>query len=274
MGTFSSGVWGGAGVSGGGGTVGVPLSSILQPMLRIAGITTLPGTTPNDDQFGELVPLVNDMLASYSLDGHKVYSASIDQYALTAGQKVYTIGSGGDLDNGLGAAARPLYIKEANILFPTSPVVRRPVYILDDDEWASIAVQDIPGAPPYQLYYDGGYNSAGLGSIYLRFQPPTGYILELYTWQALQSTFAAPGDTAVFPPGYVEMIKWNGALRVAAMYPLESKISPIAADMARRALQAVRVLNTSMPKIGCDAGFESRGDDGGDGFGWLDGNIR
>lgn len=267
MGTFGGaggGVFGGAGGNGTS-SAGVNLGTgILIPMLRIAGITTLPGITPNIDQFGELYGLLNDMLASWSCDGHKVYNNAITTYALTAGLKTYTIGPGGTL-----AGSRPIFITQANVLFPTTPVVRRRLDLLDDEQWGSIQVQDISGAPPYQLFYDAGIDSTGCGTIYLRFQPTTGYSLELYTWEELQDGFTASSDTAIFPPGYIEAIKWNGALRVAALYPLESKLHPLAVEMARTSLRALQILNAHSPELSTDPGF-----DGGGGYGWLTGGFR
>lgn len=255
--------WGGGPFGGGGGSgsaaVGVPLSTLLDPMLRIAGITTLPGTTPSDDQYGELVPMVNRMLGSYNLDGHKIFTAAINQFTLTSGQKSYTIGPGGEMD-----MERPLYIKEANVLLPTTPVVRWPVYVYDDDEWASISIQDLSGAPPYGLYYDGALDpDTGLATLSVIFQPTDGYILELYTWQRLMATFTAASDVAVFPDGYPEMIVQNGARRLVGMYPLDSKLDgnqrTELKEMAAVSLRAVLTLNTQAPKITCDPALNTGG---------------
>lgn len=255
--SFGGGTFGGPGTDGSG-NAGVALSTILNPMLRIAGITTLPGTTPNDDQYGELVPMVNRMLASYSLDGHKIYNAAINQFPLTDGQLTYTIGPGGEMP-----MARPLFIKIANILEPTTPVVRRGVKIYDDYEWASISIQDLTGAPPFGLYYDGGLDEDGLGTLSLIFQPPAGYILELYTWLALQS-FTSAADIAIFPPGYEEMIVQNGARRLVGMYPLESRLDGAQRaelkEMAGASLRAVKTLNTRAIEIGTEPGLGGEGD--------------
>jgi hypothetical protein len=271
MGTFGSGVFGGPGGDGTGGSAGVPLSSLLQPMLRMAGITVLPGTTPNVDQYGELVPMVNRLLGSWNCDGHKIFTTSIsDPFPLTSGQKIYTIGPGGDFDTD-----RPMYVKGATVLFPTGPVLRRELRILDDEEWRAIAIQDIVGAPPYELYYDGGFDENGLASIYLRFQPPDGYSLELYTWQRLQTSFTSAADIAIFPPGYERAIVLNGALEVAALYPLEAKIAPIVPGLAAQALRDLMVLNMRCPKIGTEAGLGGGDyDDEPVGRGWLTGGFK
>lgn len=269
MGTFGgTSTFGGPGNSGSG-TAGVALSTLLYPMLRIAGITTLPGTTPNDDQIGELIPAVNRMLGSWNLDGHKIFTSAINQFPLTDGQKIYTIGPAGEMD-----MARPLYIKIANVLLPDSPTVRWPVYIFDDYEWAAISIQDLAGAPPYGLYYDGAMDADGLGTLSLIFQPPAGYTLELYTWQALASGFTSKDDIAVFPPGYEEAIVLNGARRLVGLYPLESKLDAAQRaelkELAGAALRAVKTLNTRAPKIACDIALNNNGDDG-NGRAWLQG---
>lgn len=68
------------------------LGDLLKPMLRRAGITQLPGITPSVDQYGELIPEVNRMLSAFNLDGHKIFTASIDRYRLVANQQAYFIG--------------------------------------------------------------------------------------------------------------------------------------------------------------------------------------
>lgn len=268
MGTFGGGTFGGPG-GGSGSGAGVALSTILYPMLRMAGITVLPGTTPSDDQVTELIPMVNRMLGSWNLDGHKIYNSAVNQFTLVNGQKTYTIGPGGEMD-----MARPLYIKYANVLFPTTPVVRQQVYIYSDEEWASISIQDLTGAPPFGLYYDNSLDADGLATLSLIFQPPAGYTLEIYTWQALQSSFASVSDIAQFPPGYEEALVLNGALRVVALNPHESKLDGAQRaelkDLAAKALRAVRTLNTRAPVIGCDPSLTSGGNDG-NGRPWIAG---
>ncbi len=248
------------------------LADLLKPMLRMAGITVLPGTTPNSDQYGELIPMVNRMLASHGLNGHLIYTSSIDAYSLVSGQKTYTIGPGGDFN-----AARPTFIKGATVLFPTSPVLRRELILLDDAQWRAVAIQDVPGAPPYEMYYDGGMSATGRANIYLRFQPPAGYSLELYTWTQLP-TFAATTDSVILPPGYEEFITYHGALRTVGLYPLESRLDGAQRaelqNLAALSLSRIVSLNSNSPAL-LYSDKVSRGQgDWVDGRGWLDGGLR
>jgi hypothetical protein len=257
--------------TGSAGTAGTVLSVLLDAALRIAGLLSRPGWTHSDDQYNELVPATNRMLSSWDCDKHKVYNTSIDEYELSAGQKTYTIGPGGDLDNGT-AGARPLRISGANIIFPTTPQVRRPVDLLSDSEWRRIAVQDVSGAPPYHLYYDGSIDESGLSNLFLRFQPPAGYILELYTWQRLAAAFTSKSDVAIFPDGYEEAIVYNLAVRAASLNPNEANLAPDARELAARALNTLKALNAKSPRVGCDPALSAGDDDQGGGYGWLDGS--
>ncbi len=237
---------------------------ILKPALRRAGITKRPGITPAPDQTDELIATANRLLESWSCTSHVVFTTAIDEFALNAGQKIYSYGPGGDLN-----AARPICITEANFLFPTTPVLRRPIAILDDDQWSKIAVQDIAGAPAWALYYDGSFDANGRAKLYIIGQPPTGYQLELYTWQALKSDFTATSDAFIFPPGYAFALETNLALQATLLYPLESVVATNPRAMAelrveaQKALRALIVLNSSSPVLRSEIAWLGQGGAGG-----------
>lgn len=255
MSTIGTGLWGaglfGAGPSGT--TAGALISTILDPALRIAGITKRPGIGPSADQYGELIPALNRMIGSYNLDGHRIFTTSIDEYAFVDGQKIYTIGPGGDFDN-----PRPIFITGANTIFPTDPQVRQAIRILSQAQWRAITVQDISGAPAYGLYYGNSMDDAGLGRIYIEPQAPTGYLLELYTWLALADSFTSSTDAVVLPPGYAAMLTWNLGVEAAIMYPLESHLHPLATEKAAQALNAVITSNSKAPEMAIEQGADGR----------------
>lgn len=249
------------------------LSELLNASLRVAGIIMRPNWTLSVDMAAELIPALNRMLGSWNIDGSKIFTTKIETFPLTSGVKTYTIGPGGAFNT-----VRPNFYQFANILYPTGPVVRQPVLIIRNvDEWASIRVQDIPGAPAWVMYPD---MANPLTTLYLYPQPPADYTLELYTWQAL-SKYSAISDTVVVPEGYEEAIVWNLGLRAAVMYPHESKLHPDARDQARRSLRAIKTLNARTPALRTDpACFGGSGSGDGSGSGswddaapWLDGGI-
>ncbi len=220
-------------------------TGIIDPALRIAGLTKGPGIVPDTDIRNELIAAVNRMLGSWNCDGHKIFGTSIEAFDLVTDQVSYTIGPGGDFNT-----ARPIFIEDANFIFPTDPPIRNPIQIYDSHQWSLQSLQEISGAPPWGLYYDSGFSSAGRGTIYLIGQPPNDYQLELYTWTALKTDFTSVSDTVVFPPGYEEALITNLAIKAAQLNVTQTTIDwAVATREASKALQALKVLNVECPPL-------------------------
>ncbi len=236
------------------------LATILKPALRRAGITKLPGITPSTDQYGELIPEANRLLDMHNCNGHVIFNTKIEAFDLTSGQKQYSIGPGGDFNT-----ARPISISEANFIFPGSPAIRIPVDIIDDEQWSKITMQDIAGAPPWWLYYDGSNDANGRGQIYIVGQPPSGYQLELFSWQALQANFTASTDVVTWPPGYEFFLETNLALCACALYPEQSTVAKNALayslleKQARQSLIALITFNSKSPVLRSEMAFQQGG---------------
>jgi hypothetical protein len=222
-------------------------------MLRRAGITQLPGIIPSPDQYGELIPEINRMMAGFSLDGHKIFTTSIDRYTLTANQQTYLIGPDASAD---GAAlnpvipgfdaARPIFIYRANIVIVgSSPELHLPLGILTDGEWAAKTIPALQASWSWQLYNDGAVPNSKL---FLYGIPGEANDLELFTWQSLQHEFTSEDNAVILPQGYEDLIVTQGALRVRALYPYDSKLSGAQLQELRtdatRALQTVKIMNT------------------------------
>jgi hypothetical protein len=238
--------------------VSTVLGDLLKHALRRGGITQLPGTTPSTDQYAELIPEVNWMIASWNLDGHKIYTTSIAQYPMVANKRTYTIGPTGDF-----VAPRPISIIQANVVvLGTTPYLHIPMRLLSDVEFANTAlapqsatVGGIPASWPWALYNDGGFPNS---TLYTYGYPTQVNNIELYTWDALKTDFTSITDAAVFPPGYEAAIIANLALKVNVLYPHDSKLTGAQCEMlvreARQTLEAVTVLNTECPNIAINGG--------------------
>ncbi len=220
------------------------LADLFKPALRMAGITMRPGITPSNDQYDELIPEINRMLQSWNCDGAKIFSTSIEQFALTSAQKIYSIGPGGDFDT-----TRPQFIRDANLIFPTNPQLRTPLKLLDEHEWSLIRMQDIGNSLPWCLFYNPTYGASGRGTIYMAFQPPEGYLLELYTWSLLGNNFTSISDVVILPDGYNDAIVPNLAIRAASLYPTMATLGPDTRRLAANALDRLQTLNTVCPTL-------------------------
>ena len=245
MGTFGGGGGSVFGGGGGGGSVtpGVQVLTLAQRAYRIAGIIMAPGPNPGTDMLGEAIPELNSIFAQWNIDGSMIFTEIIQQFPMNSGQKIYTIGGpglGADFD-----VVRPNYYHVANMIYPTGPQIRVPMAILDDEQWASISLQDIPGAPAYVLYPDMGYP---LTKLYLAPQPNDGYFLEIYTWQSIPYV-QSPQDLITLPDGYERMIVYTLAEALDALNPGLSKMTPAAHKIAIAARDTVRTNNTRTPKL-------------------------
>ena len=217
------------------------VNDIVARALKKIGVLASGETIPAAEAADGLADL-NSMLQSWNTDRLSIFTISIAAYPLTAGVPTYTIGPSGTFN-----APRPQQIQNANIILTyLNPVVRVPLSLLTDAQWAAIKVQQIPNTIPQYLYNDGSYP---LSNISLWGYPSLNQSLELYTWQAL-STFTNLTDPVAFPPGYEEAIIYNLAVRLAPSYGVQ--VDPSVSTMAIISYSNLRALNTPETLMVCD----------------------
>lgn len=242
---------------------GITATALIHDALTDIGCLVF-GQGATADLLNGCFRILNQQLESFLLDDLMCFTIRIDAYNLVAGQQVYTIGpSGADF-----TAARPTRIEEANLILNTvTPVVRRPLKVIQDQGWANIRVQSIPFALPLKLYYDGGFNPAsGYASLYLWPGPLSAYQLELFTWEQLQS-FANLTTAYRFPPGYELLLRKTLALAAAPACRKYLKVAPAehesmvaqVRDQAVRAMAAVQSFNAPDPTLAADPALRRRG---------------
>lgn len=245
---FNSGLFGGP-VNPGGIIIEVG-SGILYPALRKAGVTLAPGRTPSSAQFQDAIDELNRLVGSLNCDRLFIYSRTNYIFPLT-GAKTYTIGQD---PTGVSPIAdfdvpRPQLIEEANIIIlPSSPGgTRRPLFLATDQQWAKIAVQDIPNAVPQVLYNDRAYP---ISTLSLWGQPVPGYELELFVWTQIPVFFALT-DVASVPMQYVDAMVLNLAVRLVTLFPLNPtmprQVDPNLYQQARESLMRLESINAPQP---------------------------
>lgn len=153
-------------------------------------------------------------------------------------------------------APRPESIVRANNVLTN--VGNQPVYLpirmVSTEEWASLAIQQIPEINVTSLaYYDPQF-PAGVFNV---FPPLNGNSVQLYTWAAL----AAPtslSSTYSAPPAYANAVLWSLAERVwplctnwAAAGPNKISIESIRGE-AYEAREKVRTVNRVQPALSPD----------------------
>lgn len=230
--------------------LGVPLSDLLYPALRLAGVTLAPGRKSSTDQEADAIGAINRMIGGWNIKPLMVFNKQITLWPTVANQQSYTLGQ----DSGAGSPAnwdgpRPTMIEFANLLLPGDQPIRREIKIWTDEQWQRVPYQKVYTYPE-GLYSNGDFPFT---RIYFYPIPDAVYQVELYTWQQIPR-FTSKDDRVVLPPGYEDAIVNNGAVRLASMpFPNKEKMDPQVRVDAQLSLAAIESYNASSPRLVSDA---------------------
>lgn len=221
---------------------------LITRSLRIIG-QLKPGRGPNNSELTTGLEVANAMLESWSTERLNIPVVERDAYTLTGATGSYTLGPGGDFD-----AARPVYIEAAGILLTdqtTPPEVPLEVY-RDARKWAAVRSKSTAASIPEVLYPEMGL---ALVTLNLYPVPDTAHDLVLYAWNVLTS-FGSLDDELSFPPGYVDALSYNLAVRLAPEWglPLQSPVP----ELALQTLGAVKRINTPLLEMTMDPALVGR----------------
>ena len=241
------------------------VSQLFYAALRLAGVTKVANITPSPDQIADCLQQANLMIDQAQVKRPLIYSVRLTSYVLGTG-KVYTLGTGGTL-----GPNRPVKIERATLkLASTGTPVHLQIWEGSYEDFASLAVQDIPGALPKFIYCDYAYP---LANIYIIPQDKGGDTLELYDWQPIQS-FVAGTDIVQLPPGYQDWFVNNLAVRLASVFKEQgASVSDDTRIEAQKATRAIMSRNSKSPRAMSGAPTSGRGRQGGD-FDYYSGTIR
>lgn len=180
-----------------------PVSSVVVNQLVIEALMEIRMGRAGDSLEPELVTWggakMNRLLDKWNADPKAKYSTSFAPFTPVANTQAYTLGPTGTWV----VTQRPDRIKGANlILAGTSPAVRVPITVRDDQWWLANAVQAQTSSIVTDLWYSDDFP---LGTVTLWPKPTTAAnLIELYT-DALLSQYALT-DTLWLPFGYREAI--------------------------------------------------------------------
>ena len=219
------------------------VSDLIYSALRLARITGGPARTPSPDQVADAFASLNRMIDAWNLKRGLIYRMDNSQYNMTPPKAVYSIGRGAGADF---VADRPPYIAAANIVMSTGgATVYVPMRILTPAEWAATRLRSFPTTFPTEMYPDYAYPNCRL---FMWGTPTANNILELWTWQQAQQ-FVTNADTIAVPPGYLEAMVYNLAVRMADQFGTTQLMSPNVFTTARKALADVKGVNQTSPAI-------------------------
>lgn len=224
------------------------LDFIKQALRKLNALAT--GEEPTGAEGADALVVLNQMMDSWQAEDLMIYTTRIDDFALVAGQQVYTLGSGGDFN-----LARPARIDRMSIVIlsnPTFPLeIGIPIYTTQN--WQEqVPLKNVNSTFPLLVYDDGAFPMRNLS-----FWPIPQVInnVRIYSWQPLQY-FANLSTKYLFPPGYAEAIAMSLATRLADEWA--KPLSPSIAMGAQAALARIKVLNVPTDVLRCDDAVTNR----------------
>lgn len=190
----------------------------IRGSLRLIGAIAY-GETPSADEQSDGLSVLNEMLDSWATEGLTIYETVREEFTLTAGQSSRTLGDGGNFDTD-----RPVIIERAKVMVSG---LERDIREINVDEWADITNKTQSGVP--EVYFVAG--SFPLQTLHFYPVPSASDTLVLYSKKPL-SQLSNLSATLSLPPGYLQAIRFNLAVALAAEYGKSSpgEVVSIAAE--------------------------------------------
>lgn len=203
-------------------------------LMRVIGVTD----TPSAEEINDGLTTLNALLDTLWNENLMVYTHTESSFVLTAGDGVYTIGTGGDIN-----VSRPRDIRSAYVRYGD---VDYQLEMLADEDYESIPIKTISGIPS-RLYYEQAYP---LGTIHL-FPYPTGVMTLYYSVPKRLESFATVNEDVDLPPGYEDLLAYLHAVHYAPEYGVEP--SPTVVALAREKKAIIKRRNTKQPMMRVDS---------------------
>lgn len=205
---------------------------LIASSLRLLGAVA-PGEGIEASEATEGLSALNQLVDSWSNEGLMIFAITEEEFALTANDQEYTMGSGADFDT-----TRPQRIEKARIKDETqTPAVSLPVEIITVEHWAELTQKAVESSYPYQIYVEYGYPNA---TIRLYPKPTRSDKLVLFSWKPL-TTFGNLDTTISLPPGYERALRYNLASELRPEYG--RAVDPGIESKALEAKQVLKRMN-------------------------------
>ena len=211
-------------------------TQIITASLRELGVLD-PIQAASSEHVADGIAVGSDLIDSWRTDGLTIGGATISTYSLVSGTASYTIGDGGDFDQGYPTSI-PSWsvIPDDDAADPLELPMGRPY---TDDEWQGIRIKTQTGPRPSAMYFDRAY-AAGLGNCLFHPIPDNGDVdVKIYS-VVPDITSLVAATTYDLRSGYMRALKLNLALELRGRYP-----RPIDNKLEKRAAEALGFLRIS-----------------------------
>ena len=197
-----------------------------------------PGETPAPEESDDFILRLNAALESWAAEGLLIPYLTEDTRALTAGVASITIGT---VTPGTWTTARPVRVIRAYVRDASGNDT--PVEIITRDRWDALVDKTPSNGIPEYLFYDATFPD---GTVYL--YPPDDGTRTLHLISEKQFTaFTDTNSSFSFPPGYLEFMGYNMAVRLAG--PYNKALSPSTIALAQSTKRNIEDMNAAKSPI-------------------------
>ena len=208
--------------------------NIITKAMQKAGILTR-NEVPASDEANDALDALNDLLASWSNDSLLITARVTENFTLSAGVGVYTIGVGQAFNT-----IRPIKIIESHINSGT--ISYDSMYLCPDEVYQDLDLKTQQGIPD-TLNYTNAYP---YGTINLYPYPSSGYVLSLTSEKEL-SQFTLD-ETVNLPAGWNRALIYNLAIELCPEYgqqidPMTLKIANQSKGLLSKSIMKVRTMD-------------------------------
>lgn len=218
-------------------------NDLITSTLRLIGAISAE-ETPSAAEANDALAVLNQLIDQWNAERMMIFTITINEFPLTVGQQVYTLGPGGNFN-----MPRPAKIPRMSIVSLLNPAqpLELPIEMLTEQQWQEeIPVKLIQSTLPLQCYDDGAFPFRNLN---FRYIPTIPVNVRIYAWQAL-SQFVDLVTDYTFPPGYIKAIRYNLALDLAPEY--ERPLNPEITAQAATSKGIIKSMNTVIVDLKCD----------------------
>lgn len=197
------------------------VGEIIRSAMEILRVTDIENpNAPTTAQYNRAVQTLNYMLTHFQTHGMQLFARKEASFSLTQGSSVYTIGPGGNVN-----ILQPLRIYDARRKDTVSGQ-EVPLAIYSEKEYLEIP-NKLEEGTPIGMYFKPRHeigvtsHSTAVGQLYL-WQPADAYNASnttiYFNYQRPFVNFDTTTDYIDMPQEWLEVVKWNLALRLAPVY--------------------------------------------------------
>lgn len=188
---------------------------VVKAMQKIGLLTKT--EQPSSDEINDGFYALNSMLDSWTNESMLITARAWENFPLSAGVSLYTIGTGQTFNT-----VRPTFINDAYVIVSSTTTPSYQLTVIQDETYFDTTLKTQQGIP-FELNYDNAYPS---GNIRIYFVPDQAYMLYLLSEKPL-TQFASLDTVVSMAPGWEIALIYNLAVLIAPEFGQEASAQTI-----------------------------------------------